>query len=92
MSLYASQIRADTAETLYMNLQTKEIEYNDEADVILLDTEWYVLQRRIRDVILIKTIHYVVQDMYGCLVFRCLHNNTLGLPCALNTILCNTTM
>ena len=31
----------DLAEALYLVLQTKDITYNEEAEVILLETEWY---------------------------------------------------
>lgn len=40
--MFVAQIRADTAEALYTILQTKDIVYDDEADAILLETEWYV--------------------------------------------------
>ncbi|KLO11459.1 TBCD protein [Schizopora paradoxa] len=37
----ASQfVRGDTAEALYLSLQTKDIEYDDEVDEILLETDW----------------------------------------------------
>ena len=34
------QIRGDTAEALYITLQTKDIEYDEQAEEILLQTEW----------------------------------------------------
>ena len=41
--LFGSQIRADTAEYLYVFLQSKDIGFKtDEIEEIILDTEWYV--------------------------------------------------
>jgi len=34
------RVRADTAEALYLVLQTKDVTYNEEAETILLETEW----------------------------------------------------
>jgi hypothetical protein len=42
--LFGGQIRANTAEYLYVLLQSKDIGLeSDEIDEILLDTEWYVV-------------------------------------------------
>ena len=41
--LFGAQIRADTAEYLYVFLQSKDIGFEtDEIEEIILDTEWYV--------------------------------------------------
>ena len=41
--LFGGQIRADTAEYLYVFLQSKDIGFEtDEIEEIILDTEWYV--------------------------------------------------
>ena len=37
-----SQIRSSTAEALYLALQTKDIDYDEETEQILLETEWLV--------------------------------------------------
>lgn len=43
VSLSGGQIRANTAEYLYVFLQSKDIGFeSDEIEEILLDTEWYV--------------------------------------------------
>jgi hypothetical protein len=42
--LFGGQIRADTAEYLYVLLQSKDIGFeSDEIEEILLDTEWYFI-------------------------------------------------
>lgn len=42
--IYPDQIRADTAEHLYLVLQSKDLGYDtDEVENILLETEWSVL-------------------------------------------------
>ena len=43
MDLFGVQIRADTAEYLYVFFQSKDIGFeSDEIEEILLDTEWYI--------------------------------------------------
>ena len=37
-----SQIRSSTAEALYLAIQTKDIDYDEEMEQILLETEWSV--------------------------------------------------
>jgi hypothetical protein len=43
-SLTRAKIRSDTAEYLYLVLQSKDIgNHTDEAEDVLLETEWYAL-------------------------------------------------
>ena len=36
------QVRTETAEAIYLALQTKDITFYEEAEEILLDTDWFV--------------------------------------------------
>ena len=41
-SLYSSQVREETAEYLYLILQTNDLPGTDEAEPFLLETDWRV--------------------------------------------------